>query len=172
MLQKSSVVGDLDKNFKIIEKSFKKCVSNDCDFFLTTELFLTGYPPQDLILINYFLGRVKYYKKKILHLTKKKKTIILLNIPEKRNNKIFNTLFLLKDGQVIFKKNKSILPNYGVFDEKRYFTGGILEFSVFKYKNKKIKFLICEEMWSSEYIKKCKKEVDLLICINASSLEL
>ena len=73
---------------------------------------------------------------------------------------------------MIFKKNKSILPNYGVFDEKRYFTSGIIEDSVFEYKNKKIKFLICEEMWSSEYIKDCKKEVDLLICINASPYEI
>ena len=64
MLQKSSVLGDLDKNFKIIEKSFKKCVSNDCDFFLTTELFLTGYPPQDLLLRNDFLEKVQFYKKK------------------------------------------------------------------------------------------------------------
>ena len=64
LLQKSSVLGDLDKNFKIIEKSFKKCVSNNCDFFLTTELFLTGYPPQDLILRNDFLNKVQLYKKK------------------------------------------------------------------------------------------------------------
>ena len=64
MLQKNSVVGDLDKNFKIIQKSFKKCVSNDCDFFLTTELFLTGYPPQDLILRNDFLKKIQIYKKK------------------------------------------------------------------------------------------------------------
>ena len=172
MLQKSSIVGDLEKNFNILKNSFIKCSRSNCDFFLTTELFLTGYPPQDLILRNDFLLRVQYYKNKILHLTQKKKTILLLNIPEKRNNKIFNTLFLLKDGQVIFKKNKSILPNYGVFDEKRYFTSGIIEDSVFEYKNKKIKFLICEEMWSSEYIKDCKKEVDLLICINASPYEI
>ena len=66
LLQKSSVLGDLDKNFKIIEKSFKKCVSNDCDFFLTTELFLTGYPPQDLILRNDFLN---YLRCLILKLT-------------------------------------------------------------------------------------------------------
>ena len=57
MLQKSSVLGDLDKNFKIIEKSFKKCVSNNCDFFLTTELFLTGYPPQDLLLPDKFVDK-------------------------------------------------------------------------------------------------------------------
>ena len=104
MLQKSSVLGDLDKNFKIIEKSYKKCVSNKCDFFLTTELFLTGYPPQDLILRNDFLKKVQFYKKKIKALTRNKKSILLLNIPEKTNNKIFNTLFLFKNGSMIYKK--------------------------------------------------------------------
>ena len=103
MLQKSSVLGDLDKNFKIIEKSFKKCVSNNCDFFLTTELFLTGYPPQDLILRNDFLNEVQLYKKKIKALTKNKSSILLLNIPEKTNNKIFNTLFLFKNGSIIYR---------------------------------------------------------------------
>ena len=101
MLQKSSVLGDLDKNFKIIEKSFKKCVSNDCDFFLTTELFLTGYPPQDLLLRNDFLEKVQFYKKKIKELTKNKSSILLLNIPEKTKNKVFNSLFLFKNGSII-----------------------------------------------------------------------
>ena len=58
MLQKTSIVGDIEKNFKIIEKSYKKCVEKNCDFFLTTELFLTGYPPQDLILRNDFLKKI------------------------------------------------------------------------------------------------------------------
>ena len=81
----------------LFEKSFKKCVSNNCDFFLTTELFLTGYPPQDLILRNDFLNKVQLYKKKIKALTKNKSSILLLNIPEKTNNKIFNTIFLFKN---------------------------------------------------------------------------
>ena len=172
MLQKSSVVGDLDKNFKIIEKSFKKCVSNDCDFFLTTELFLTGYPPQDLILRNDFLKKIQIYKKKIKALTKNKKSILLLNIPEKNNDKIFNTLFLFKNGSTVYKKTKSILPNYGVFDEKRYFYVQKSNVPDFEYKNKKIRFLICEELWSENLMIKSKKNIDYLICINASPYEI
>ena len=172
MLQKSSVLGDLDKNFKIIEKSFKKCVSNNCDFFLTTELFLTGYPPQDLILRNDFLNKVQLYKKKIKALTKNKSSILLLNIPEKTNNKIFNTLFLFKNGSIIYKKNKSVLPNYGVFDEKRYFDLDKTNVPDFTYKNKKIRFLICEEMWSKNLMINSNKNIDYLICINASPYEI
>ena len=172
MLQKNSVVGDLDKNFKIIEKSYKKCVSHDCDFFLTTELFLTGYPPQDLILRNDFLKEIQIYKKKIMALTKNKNSILLLNIPEKNNNQIFNTLFLFKNGSTIYKKNKSVLPNYGVFDEKRYFNTENSEISDFEYKNKKIRFLICEELWSENLMINSKKNIDYLVCINASPYEI
>jgi len=172
LLQKSSVVGDLDKNFKILEKSFKKCVSSNCDFFLTAELFLTGYPPQDLILRNDFLKKVQFYKKKIKALTKNKSSILLLNIPEKINNKIFNTLFLFQNGSTIYKKNKSVLPNYGVFDEKRYFHSQDSKASDFIYKNKKIRFLICEEMWSKNLMKNSNKNIDYLICINASPYEI
>ena len=172
MLQKNSVVGDLDKNFKIIEKSYKKCVSHDCDFFLTTELFLTGYPPQDLILRNDFLKEIQIYKKKIMALTKNKSSILLLNIPEKNNNKIFNTLFLFKNGSTIYKKNKSVLPNYGVFDEKRYFNTDNSNVSDFEYKNKKIRFLICEELWSENLMINSNKNIDYLICINASPYEI
>ena len=172
MLQKNSVVGDLDKNFKIIEKSYKKCVSHDCDFFLTTELFLTGYPPQDLILRNDFLKEIQIYKKKIMALTKNKNSILLLNIPERNNNQIFNTLFLFKNGSTIYKKNKSVLPNYGVFDEKRYFNRENSKISDFKYKNKKIRFLICEELWSENLMINSNKNIDYLICINASPYEI
>jgi len=172
LLQKNSIVGDLDKNFKIIEKSFKKCASEDCDFFLTTELFLTGYPPQDLILRNDFLKKVQIYKTKIKALTKNKNSILLLNIPEKINNKIFNTLFLFKNGLTIYKKNKSVLPNYGVFDEKRYFNIQESKVTDFMYKNKQIRFLICEEFWSEQLMINSNKKVDYLICINASPYEI
>ncbi len=172
MLQKSSVVGDLDNNFKIIERSFKRCVSKDCDFFLTTELFLTGYPPQDLIFRNDFLRKIQIYKKKIKALTKNKNSILLLNIPEKNNDKIFNTLFLFKNGLTIYKKNKSVLPNYGVFDEKRYFHTQKSITHDFKYKNKKIRFLICEELWSEKLMINSNKKVDYLVCINASPFEI
>ena len=97
----------------------------------------------------------------------------MLNIPQRKNRKVFNVLLLLKNGSVVYQKNKSILPNYGVFDEKRYFSVEKIDSTFFLYKKKKIKFLICEEMWSDEFIKKNKFiKPDLLIAINASPFEI
>ena len=76
----------------------------------------------------------------------------MLNIPQKEKGEVFNVLLLLKNEAIIYKKNKSILPNYGVFDEKRYFTTKKIDSTFFSYKKKKIKFLICEEMWSKEFL--------------------
>ena len=63
LLQKSSVVGDIEKNYKVLKESYKKNLSKYCDFFLTTELFLSGYPPQDLIFRKDFLDKIQLYKK-------------------------------------------------------------------------------------------------------------
>ena len=121
---------------------------------MTSELFLIGYPPQDLLLRNDFIKKVEFFKKKILSITKKKRTILLLNIPQEEKKKIYNVLFLIKNGKVVFKKYKTILPNYGVFDEKRYFYSEEIDTSFYLHKSKKIKFLICEEMWSEKFLKK------------------
>ena len=71
-------------------------------------------PKHDRIYIlhtNDFLNKVQLYKKKIKALTKNKSSILLLNIPEKTNDKIFNTLFLFKNGSIIYQKNKSESKN-------------------------------------------------------------
>ena len=139
---------------------------------MTSELFLVGYPPQDLLLRNDFIKKVEFFKRKILSITKKQRTILLLNIPQEEKKKIYNVLFLIKNGKVVFKKYKSILPNYGVFDEKRYFYSEEIDTSFYLHKSKKIKFLICEEMWSEKFLKKNNDNYDFTISINASPFEI
>ena len=139
---------------------------------MTSELSLTGYPPQDLLLRTDFIKKTELYKRKLISITKNKKTIFVLNIPNNEKGKLYNSLFLFKNGSVVFKKNKSILPNYGVFDEKRYFETDGMDSVFFVYKKYKIKFLICEEMWSDEYMSYNKRNFDFVISLNASPFEL
>ena len=142
------------------------------DFFVSTELSLAGYPPQDLLFRKDFISKINSFKKKIINLTKKTSTIFVLNIPEIEKKKLFNTVFLIKSGNVIFKISKSSLPNYGVFDEKRYFYSGKNNGNLFKYKNKNLKFFICEDLWASDLTKKEKKKTDLIFVLNASPFEI
>ena len=75
LLQKSSKVGDFDINFKVIKNAFKKACLNECDFLITSELFLTGYPPQDLINRIDFHEKIDFFKNKILKITEKKNNL-------------------------------------------------------------------------------------------------
>ena len=71
MSQKNFAVGDIDNNFNILKESYKKAIQKNCDFFLTTELSLSGYPPQDLLLRKDFQKKIDFYKKKNFILNKK-----------------------------------------------------------------------------------------------------
>ena len=118
------------------------------------------------------MKRVDNYKKKIVNLSKNKKTIFVLSIPQFFKKKVTNSLLLINSGKIIYTVRKKELPNYGVFDEKRYFSSYDEKRNIFKYKNSKIKFLICEDMWADDFFKKKNKQtVDLLIIINASPFE-
>ena len=139
--------------------------------FITPEFCLTGYPPGDLLFREDFIEKVNLYKNRIIKLTTKKKTIFALSIPLQKE-KLFNGLLLIRSGKVLKTFIKKKLPNYGVFDEKRYFSFDkkIMD-NDFKLRNKKIKFLICEDMWGNEHLKKQDK-VDLIISLNASPFEI
>ena len=139
---------------------------------MTSELSLTGYPPQDLLLRKDFLKKVEIFKQKIINLTKKKKTIFALSIPLSKINEITNALLLVQSGKIIYSIQKKILPNYGVFDEKRYFSSTQIKTEYFNYRNKKIEFLICEDMWTNDFTKKKKEKLDLIVVINASPFEI
>ena len=70
----------------------------------------------------------------------------MLNIPQRKKGKVFNVLLLLKNGFIVYQKNKSILPNYGVFDEKRYFSVEKIDSTFFEFKKRKLNFL---------YVRRC-----------------
>ncbi len=125
-----------------------------------------------MLLRKDFHKKIEIYKKKIIYLTKRTKTIFALNIPEIYRQEIINSLQLFKDGKLIYNCQKVELPNYGVFDEKRYFTSNNSNQDPFKFKNLKIKFLICEDMWAENYFTQSNKDLDLIIIINASPYEI
>ena len=124
-----------------------------------------------MILRDDFLKKVEIYKNKTVEITTNKKTIFALSIPYKKK-KYFNVLLLIRSGKIIKEFTKNKLPNYGVFDEKRYFSvNKKYSENILNLKRKRIKFLICEDMWREN--KDLKNEnIDLIISINASPYEI
>ncbi len=170
LAQINSFVGDIENNSKLIIKSAKDALKKGAELVVTPELSICGYPPEDLVLRQDFLDACSKSLKKIARALPSIKVIV--GHPLQRDGKIYNAASLLFNGKIQGTYFKQTLPNYGVFDENRYFAPGKKEF-IFVHKGLKIGLLICEDAWTfspSKLLK--KKSVDGIIVINASPYEI
>lgn len=136
------------------------------DLLVTPELALTSYPPEDLLLRPGMHERVA---KAIHFLQAEVKGIdILLGYPEQTHDGIFNAVGLLRDGTLVTHCHKHNLPNYSVFDERRYFQSGNGN-CVIDIKGVKVGVTICEDIWHPEPVQQSVAQgAELIININAS----
>ena len=170
--QLESSVGNIEQNYQKIKKVFLEAEKKNFDFLISTELALSGYPPKDLLLRKDFINSTKIYLNKLKDLTNKKQCILCLGSPYLKNKELYNSLLICNGGKIKQIINKTILPNYGVFDEKRYFNPGEIGSNIFHYKNKRICFLICEDFWNIKFVKhQLIHKPDIIIVINASPFE-
>ena len=170
--QLESSVGNIEQNYQKIKKAFLEAEKKKFDFLISTELALSGYPPKDLLLREDFINSTKFYINKLKDLTNKKKCNLCLGSPFLKNKELYNSLLIFNGGKIKQVINKTILPNYGVFDEKRYFNPGEIGSNIFHYKNKRICFLICEDFWNIKFVKyQLIHKPDIIIVINASPFE-
>ena len=142
--QMNSVVGDFKHNANCIKTSLKEAAKFEVDLILFPELTLTGYPPEDLLLKDDFITKnQKTLKNLALGV---KEIVAVVGYVEKVKRNLYNSAALLYKGKVIGNYRKMILPNYGVFDEKRYFAEGD-EPTCFVMNGIKIGLTICEDIW-------------------------
>jgi NAD+ synthase (glutamine-hydrolysing) len=168
--QINSTVGDINYNYNLITKAIKKASEKKSTLLITPELSLTGYPPEDLLFNDNFIAETN---KKLLRLaTINPQMIIIVGHPLLEGKNLFNAASLIHKGKVYRAYKKQILPNYSVFDEKRYFSPGDSSL-IFEHQGKRIGILICEDIWGDTPIKKLIEEkADYIICINASPYEI
>ncbi|MDP2807334.1 MAG: nitrilase-related carbon-nitrogen hydrolase, partial [bacterium] len=124
--QYNPVVGDIDGNLAKVASALKSSAKQKPDLLVFPELFLTGYPPRDLLEKDWFLEKIKRAIKDITILSGKYPDIgILIGAPtlivEKTSRRLYNSALLIHRGKVIFTQHKTLLPSYDVFDETRYF---------------------------------------------------
>ena len=165
--QINTTVGDIRGNTnKIIASAIFARDKQGADLIVFPELALTGYSPQDLLLRPALYNSIK---KALTHIrTTIKNIYILLGSPTIEQNGHFNTAILLGNKKIIAQYHKKYLPNYGVFDEKRYFTAGNKP-CVVTIKNTKIAIAICEDIWFADPIQAAiKEQAQLMLSINAS----
>ena len=168
LCQINSIVGDLDRNIKkIIDFSNK---SKNSDFIIFPELSLSGYPPEDLLFKKHFVNDCK--KTLINNLNKfPEDSFIFIGHPDfDENGNVVNRLSVILNGKIISHYDKINLPNYGVFDEKRYFKEGDSLKSIF-WDKINFSYNICEDIWVEDDLISAAKKIflsDLIINISAS----
>ena len=169
--QFNPIVGDIKLNAqKMLDLSIE-ANNAGAHLIIFPELALTGYPPEDLLFRDGFINQVKDEITNFCNLVPSGISI-LFGAPNKTDDFLFNSAYLIQHNRIINIYNKQELPNYGVFDEKRYFSSGVDSF-VFECQNTKIGVLICEDQWVEGPISSlCQSNIDIVVSLNASPFQL
>jgi len=168
LAQVNSLVGGFKANAERVKSTCAQARKMGADVVLFPELMLTGYPPEDLLFKKSFIEDCRETLKKVAPFTKGLTAVI--GFAEQKGKHLYNSAALMCDGKHVATCRKMLLPNYGVFDEKRYFTEGD-EPVRFSLKGAQIGLTICEDIWQESGPGKtlCQKGgVDLLLNISSS----
>ena len=167
LAQINPTVGDLYGNTKKVINFIREARKKDADLIIFSELIITGYPPKDLLLKPYFILENKKMLKEIVGHTED--VSVILGFVDERKNKLYNAAALISDKKIIGVQYKTHLPNYDVFDEKRYFEPS-KKTSVFDLNRFKIAINICEDIWveNGPVVVQSKKGADIVVNISAS----
>ncbi len=168
--QINPTVGSFTQNTQMILDAIAKAKSEQAGVVLFPELALTGYPPEDLLFRPAFLQKVEAELETIAKAATG--ISVIIGAPLERNGMLFNMACVLRDGNIIAEYAKQHLPNYRVFDEKRYFRRGKhfkQQTPVVEIAGRKIGLLICEDIWKESPIKTAKQSgAEAVFVLNAS----
>ncbi|PJD90656.1 MAG: NAD+ synthase [Legionella sp.] len=169
MAQINPIVGAIESNTdKIIQIITTHQKTHDLIIF--PELALCGYPPEDLLLRRDMLDRIDQALKRITAATQN--CTIVLGHPQIVNDLCYNTASILYQSKITAQYHKQQLPNYGVFDEKRYFTPGQQKPCILTLNNYRIGICICEDVWQGDTVPNLvQTPIDLMLVLNASPFE-
>jgi NAD+ synthase (glutamine-hydrolysing) len=167
LAQINTTVGDFDGNVSKIIEYTKKAKAANVDIIAFPELTIPGYPPEDLLHKDIFINKNIENLNKLTH--EFDNIVAVIGFVNKKNEKIYNSAGILYNKKIIGIYNKMFLPNYSVFDEKRYFTEGS-EPLVFNIDNIVFGVNICEDVWIENGPVKTQAQngASLIININGS----
>lgn len=170
MAQLNFLVGDIEGNAdKVIANALHAEKEFNADLVIFPELCLTGYPPEDLLLRPGLYLRLNAALRKIQDAVKK--TSIIIGYPSQTTDGVYNSGTLIEGGQIISTHYKEFLPNYSVFDEKRYFKPGCSP-TVTSIKGIPVAITVCEDLWFDlPILQAAKAGAQLAISINASPFD-
>ena len=171
LAQISPVVGDIDGNLARLRAARAQAAGFGADLMLTPELFVSGYPPEDLVLKPAFQEACRTACEALARETGDGGPAVLVGLPWVEDGKLYNAVALLAGGRIEAVRFKVDLPNYGVFDEKRVFARGP-DPGPINFRGVRIGVPICEDIWGPDPVE-CIAETggEILLVPNASPYE-
>lgn len=166
LLQQSFLVGDIRANARKIIALAHAARDNGADLVVFPELALCGYPPEDLLLRP---GFIRLCDEAVADIQRSVQGVgLIFGAPRHENQKLFNSAFCMRDGKLLAVYDKYTLPNYAVFDEKRYFSEGNQP-CVLDIKGIKLGITLCEDIWFDAPAAQAKQAgAQALLVLNAS----
>ncbi|MDE0058252.1 MAG: NAD+ synthase [Defluviicoccus sp.] len=171
LAQLNPTVGDVLGNAARLRDAHAEAARLGADLMVASELALSGYPPEDLVVRPSFQETVRRELDGLAAATAEGGPGILVGAPWVEDGIVYNAAVLLDGGRVADIRRKYDLPNYGVFDEKRVFSAGPLPGPV-NFRGVRLGVMICEDMWTDE-VTECLEEsgAEILVVINGSPFE-
>ncbi len=171
LAQLDPVVGDLDGNAAKLTGARAEAAGAGADLVVFPELFITGYPPEDLVRKPAFAAAARSVVEKAAAATADGGPGVLVGTVWAEEGKLYNSVALLDRGRIEAVRHKVDLPNYGVFDEKRVFDPGPLPGPV-NFRGVRIGVPICEDIWKEE-VCECLQETgsEMLVVPNGSPFD-
>lgn len=149
LAQLNPVVGDISGNGGRARDARKTAAEAKADLVVFTELFISGYPPEDLVLKPAFIRAARKAVEELAQETADDGPAMLIGVPWEEDGSIYNAYALLDGGEISAIRYKVDLPNYGVFDEKRVFEPGPMPGPI-NFGGVRIGVPVCEDIWEED----------------------
>lgn len=166
--QINPVMGDFSGNVEKMRRFYEQAKASGVDLLVFPELAICGYPPEDLMHKIYFLHENHVAVEKLAALCPD--IVMIVGFAESFHDNCYNSAAVIKNGKIVDVYRKTRLPNYGVFDEKRYFQSGNAPLML-DVNGQKAAITICEDIWDARWLKEfladCEKP-DLVINLSGS----
>ena len=171
LAQLNNTVGDIEGNISKVYEILDGAYDQNADLVVFSELYLSGYPPEDLVLKKSFVQECRKGLDKLVLYSEEKKLGLIVGLPIYENDNLYNAVAIVDSGKILGFSKKVNLPNYSVFDEKRVFNSNDNP-SIFDFRGIKIGVPICEDIWTNNVCNKLKKQgCEIIISPNGSPFD-
>lgn len=165
-------LGNVKSNTEKLITAHAKAANLGADILVTPEMYLAGYPCDDLVYRSDFMAEIEAALTDIATYTTSDMPAIIIGAPRRQDGVLYNSLFVLDEGRICHHYDKMNLPNYGVFDDKRNFEAGHGTGPI-SVRGWRLGLAICEDIWTSDICETLQEAgAQLLISLNASPFEI